>query len=69
MNAHPTQPALNNVEKLAYNTAELCAALGLCQTTLWRLNHRGLLRPIPGLRHRLYAKTEVQRFLSGKGNA
>lgn len=68
MNAHPTQPTPTpTVEKLAYNTAELCAALGLCQTTLWRLNHRGLLRPIPGLRHKLYAKTEVQRFLVGKG--
>jgi hypothetical protein len=60
-------PTTATVEKLAYNTAELCAALGLCETTIWRLAQRGLLRPIPGLRHKLYAKAEVQRFLSGKG--
>ena len=66
MNANPTQPT-PTVEKLAYNTAELCAALGLCETSLWRLRRRNLLRPIPGLRHKLYAKSEVQRFLVGKG--
>ena len=62
---HPTPV----VEKLAYNTAELCSALGISPVTIWRLNRRGLLRPIYGLRHKLYAKAEVQRFLSGKGNA
>jgi hypothetical protein len=66
MNAQPIQPT-PTVEKLAYSTAELCSALGLCQTTLWRLNQRGLLRAIPGLRHKLYSKAEVQRFLAGKG--
>jgi len=55
------------VEKLTYSTADLCSALGLSSVTLWRLSRRGLLRPIQGIRHRLYAKTEVQRFLSGKG--
>ena len=68
MNEQPTHPTAT-AEKLAYNTAELCSALGLCPTTIWRLNQRGLLRPIPGLRHKIYAKTEVQRFLAGKGGA
>jgi hypothetical protein len=59
----PTQPA---VEKLTYSMAELCTALGLCPTTIWRLEKRGLLRPIAGIRHKLFAKTEVERFLTGK---
>lgn len=68
MNSHPENPT-PVVEKLAYSTADLCSALGLSTVTLWRLSLRGLLRPVPGLRHRLYAKTEVQRFLAGKGGA
>jgi hypothetical protein len=68
MTTQPSQPP-PTIEKLAYNTAELCSALGLSTVSLWRLRRRGLLRPIPGLRHKLYAKTEVQRFLSGKGKA
>ena len=58
-----TQPT---VEKLAYNRAELCAALGLCPTTLWRLEKAGLLRPVAGIRHKLFSKVEVARFLAGK---
>ena len=57
------------VQKLAYNTRELAAALGICTVSLWRLEKRGLLRPVPGLRHKIYARTEVDRFLSGKGGA
>ena len=54
------------VAKLAYTLRELCAALGLCRVTLYRLEQRGLLRPVPGIRHKLYARAEVDRFLSGK---
>ena len=54
------------VEKLAYSTQELCAALGLSDVTLWRLAKRGLLNPVPGIRHRLYSRVEVERFLAGK---
>ena len=57
------------VEKLAYNSAELRAALGVCGVTLWRLEKRGLLLPVPGLRHKLYSREAVQRFLNGKAAA
>lgn len=53
------------VEKLAYNKRELCAALGLCDTTLWKLEKLGRLRPIPGIRHKIYSRAEVSRFLEG----
>jgi len=61
--------AISHVEKLAYSTAELCAAVGISRVTAYRLEKRGLLRPVPGLRHKIYSREEVARFLSGKGVA
>jgi hypothetical protein len=51
------------LEKLAFTKAELCAVLGISPVTVWRLEKRGLLRSIGGLRHKLFSKTEVNRFL------
>ncbi len=59
---HPT----TTVEKLAFNTAELCQAIGVSRVSLYRLEQRGLLHPVPGLRHKLYPRAEVDRFLSRK---
>lgn len=56
------------VERLAFTKSELCAALGLSPVSLWRLEKRGLLLPVQGLRHKLYTVESVQRFLKG-GNA
>ena len=69
MNNESEQTGNATVEKLAYNKRELCAALGLCDTTLWRLEKLGRLNPVPGIRHKLYSKAEVARFLAGKGCA
>jgi hypothetical protein len=52
--------------KLAYTLAELSAELGIGKTTIWRLEARGLLRPVPYVRHKIYAREEVERFLRGK---
>jgi hypothetical protein len=58
----PNQP----VEKLAYNKSEACAALGgISVTTLWRFEKRGLLKPIPGIRHKLYPVAALRRFVEG----
>jgi hypothetical protein len=54
-------------ERLAYTAAETCAALGISATTLWRLERLGLLTPVRHLRHRLYARSEIERFLSRSG--
>lgn len=51
-------------ERLAYTAAETCAALGISATTLWRLERLGLLTPVRHLRHRLYARSEIERFLN-----
>ena len=54
------------IERLAFSGEEIQRALGVSSVTLWRLEKRGLLRPLPGLRRKLYATSEVQRFLSGR---
>jgi hypothetical protein len=41
----------------------LLAELSISSTTLWRLEVLGQLRAVPGLRHKLYARAEVERFL------
>ena len=62
----PTPPAARNPERLAYTKAELCELLHISTVTLWRLEKRGLLVPIPSIRHKIYSKVAVEAFLSGK---
>lgn len=50
------------VPKLTYNAREVCSALGISITTLWRLEKRGFLAPLPGLRHKLYPASAVRAF-------
>jgi hypothetical protein len=56
-------------DKLAFSKKELCDAIGVSPVTLWRLEKRGLLRPVAGIRHRIYSRKEVERFLSSGGRA
>ena len=53
------------IERLTYTKRELCAALRLSPVSIYRLEVRGLLRPIPGIRHKLFSVAEVTRFLAG----
>jgi len=57
--------------KLAYTRKELSALLGISSVTLWRLQARGLIQPVPGIRRKIFARQEVERFLntSSKGKA
>ena len=57
----PTPPA---VEKLAYKLAETAEALGVPQITVRRLVDRGELKPCRSLRHLLFSRQEISRFLS-----
>jgi hypothetical protein len=54
--------------RLTYTKAELCEALHLSPVTLWRLEQRGVLMPLRGLRHKIYPVSVVERFLA-KGAA
>lgn len=52
--------------RLAYSKNELSQLLGLSPVTLWRLEKKGLLRPVAGVRHKLYSAHAVARFLEGR---
>uniref|UniRef100_UPI00404A0AC1 hypothetical protein n=1 Tax=Cephaloticoccus sp. TaxID=1985742 RepID=UPI00404A0AC1 len=62
----PASP--DGVLRLTYTKRELCAALHLSPVTLWRLEQRGVLMPLRGLRHKIYPVSVVERFLA-KGAA
>ena len=51
------------IERLVFTADEVCAAIGICRVSLWRLGKRNLLRPIPHLRHKLYSVAAVKRFV------
>jgi hypothetical protein len=56
--------AAQKIERLAYTKEELCASLSLSPVTLWRLEKRGLIHSVAGIRHKLYSVAEVKRFLA-----
>lgn len=56
-------------EPLAVDETHLVALLGgykLSTVTLWRLEKRGLLKRLPGVRRRLYTMASVRAFVAGK---
>jgi predicted site-specific integrase-resolvase len=59
-----TAAAAPQLERLTYTAREACAALGVSNTTLWRLDRRGLIKAVPGIRTKLYAVTELHRFVN-----
>lgn len=50
--------------KLAYTLKELSAELGISRISLYRLISRGLIKPLPYLRTKIFARAEVERFLA-----
>lgn len=51
--------------KLAYTAKELCAELSLSRDTIYKLESAGRLKAIPGIRHKIYSRAEVERLLRG----
>lgn len=49
--------------KLAFNLKELSQELGISKVSIYRLEQRGLLKSLPYLRTKVYARSEVERFL------
>jgi len=49
--------------RLAYSMAETAELLGLSYQTVYRLHKRGLLNSSSALRHKLFPKSEIERFL------
>ena len=60
-----SEPATKDLApKLAYTLKELSSELGVSRVTIYRLTARGLLKPLPYLRTKVFAKAEVERFLA-----
>jgi hypothetical protein len=52
-------------ERGAFNTNEAATFLGISTVSLWRLEKRGLIKPIKLLRHNIWPRAELGRFLKG----
>jgi predicted DNA-binding transcriptional regulator AlpA len=52
--------------KLAFNLKELSQELGISKITLYRMEARGLLKPLPYFRTKVFSRAEVERFLACK---
>lgn len=49
--------------RLTYSKKELTELLGISPVTIWRLEKKKILMPIPDMRHKLYATASVDKFL------
>ena len=52
-----------HIEKMGYKRAEAAIYLGVAKITIDRLTKRGLLHPSRALRHPIYSKDDLDRFL------
>ena len=62
-----SKTAPGHAEKLAYSGKELQRILDVSSVTIWRLEKKNLLKPVPGIKNKLYSRKTVEAFLEGKG--
>ena len=55
--------AKTRIEKKGFKRAEAAIYLGVAKITIDRLTKRGLLHPSRALRHPIYSKDDLDRFL------
>jgi hypothetical protein len=55
--------AKTHIEKRGYKRAEAAIYLGVAKVTIDRLTQRGLLHPSRALRHPIYSRDDLDRFL------
>lgn len=53
-------------DKLAFTLAELRSILSVGKSTIYKLESLGLIWSVPGLRHKIYSRETVLRFLNRK---
>ncbi len=70
MNIDEKCVARTDVQRLVYTADEACAVLGnLSRVTLWRLEKRGLISAVPGLKTKLFSIEVLKKFVAGKSGA
>ncbi len=63
-NTQPTRTVIRlTVEKKGFKRAEAATYLGVTAVTIDRLTKRGLLHPSRALRHPIYSRDDLDRFL------
>ena len=65
MNSPSEEPGEPPVEKVAYKLSEAAAPLSISEITVRRLGARGELRPVRAIRHLIFSRGELLRFLKG----
>ena len=58
-----------NVPKLTYSVPEVCEALQISRTTLWKLVRSRRLKPVRIGRRVLFSMKALEDFLNGDGGA
>jgi len=61
--------ATTNVPKLTYSIPEVCDALQISRTTLWKLVRSRRLKPVRIGRRVLFSLKAVEEFLNGDSGA
>jgi hypothetical protein len=59
----PDAAVKTEIEKKGFKRAEAAIYLGIAKITIDRLTKRGLLHPSRALRHPIYSKDDLDRFL------
>ena len=60
------QAAPAAIPRLTYSVDEAAEALGVSKPTIYRLIARGILRPVPSLRHKRIPCAQLHRFAEGE---
>lgn len=58
--------AITSSERQTLDVKGSAIELGVCEETVRRLVRRKVLRKLPGIRHILIPKSEIQRYLNGR---
>jgi excisionase family DNA binding protein len=52
---------------MTYSVADAASVLGVSRSTIYRLLYRGFLSAVPGLRHKLIARSSVVDYVEQGG--
>lgn len=66
--ANPPAPQALKEEvpvRMTYTIKQLAAELSLSPVSIYRLEVRGLIKSVLGIRRKIYTRAEVERFLAG----
>ncbi|GAB1488569.1 hypothetical protein MASR2M8_10140 [Opitutaceae bacterium] len=63
--SHEVAVPLKAPSPISYTVKSLAKELGLSPVSIYRLEARGLLKSVPGIRRKIFSRTQIERFLEG----